>query len=878
MIESRPPLLARLLLTVVTPGRNRPFLIRDLAEEFGMLLAEGRSVRQARLWYWRQVLTSAPSIFERGSRRDSGSHVTPVTSLIQDIKYAARRLRARPRFTVPATLTLALGMGANTAIFSIANTVLLRPLPYQQPDRLFTLWESNRELGQSGYSVSPPTLIDLRRDNRVFSHVVAVASNSFELTGGSHPQQVSAVMASPEVFSLLGVGMSEGNGFPADADEPGSDRVVVLSHSFWQRWFGADRSAVGATLDLDGTDYRVAGVLREDFWFPQAADLWAPLAFGPDQLSEGMRGARYLQVYARLRPSVSIEQARSELTTLADQLGAVHANNAGWTFELKPLSDHLLEQYRRPLYLLLGAVGFVLCIACVNVVNLVLVRAAEGQRETVVRTALGATRLRLLRESLIENMMLALLGGALGAVVAFWTVAPLTRLAPEGIPRLDDVALDGAVIVFCLIVSLAVGLALTVVATVQRSHDDSDGTLRVAGARTGERSAHRLRQALIVAEVALSMVLLAGAGLMLRSHARLSRVDPGFRPEGVLTASLSLPRARYATPVDQLTFYDQMIESLSGVDGVEAVAATTNLPMAGSTMRFGFSIDDRPDIIQELRAEYHSASRNYFRAMGIALRGRSFQPSDVDRAPPVVIINEVMARRFWPDSDPLGERITVVSQGGPVSREIVGVMADVRHAGLASEPRLEVYVPLAQDPWPFINLVIKTARNDAGLATRLRDQLAVLDPALPLNALQPVGRLIAEWLAPLRFQMVLIGTFAALALLMALLGMYGVISYVVSRRTKEIGIRMALGADKRDVFKGVVGQAAALAATGIVLGTIGAAMLTRTLTAYLYEVSPTDPITFAAIALLVLAVSTAACLVPAGRAAGVDPVEALREE
>ncbi len=878
MIEPRPPLLARILLTVVTPRRNRPFLIHDLAEEFGMLLAEGRTVRQARLWYWRQVLTSAPSIFKRSSRRDSGSHVTPVTSLIQDIKYAARRLRIRPRFTVPATLTLALGIGANTAIFSIANAVLLRPLPYQQPDQLFTLWESNRELGLSGYRVSPPTLIDLRGDNRVLSHVVAVAGNSFELTGGSHPQQVSAVMASPEVFSLLGVGMSEGNGFPADADEPGSDRVVVLSHSFWQRWFGADRSAVGATLDLDGTDYRVVGVLREDFWFPQAADLWAPLAFGPDQLSEGMRGARYLQVYARLRPAVSIEQARSELTTLADQLGAVHANSAGWTFELKPLSDHLFEQYRRPLFLLLGAVGFVLCIACANVVNLVLVRAAEGQREIVVRTALGATRLRLLRESLIENTMLALLGGALGAVVAFWTVAPLTRLAPEGIPRLDDVGVDGGVVAFCLVVSLAVGLALTVVATVQRSHDDVDGTLRVAGARTGERSAHRLRQTLIVAEVALSMVLLAGAGLMLRSHARLSRVDPGFRPEGVLTASLSLPRARYAAPADQLTFYDQMIESLSGLDGVEAVAVTTNLPMAGSTMRFGFSIDDRPDITQELRAEYHAASPNYFRSMGIALRGRSFQPSDDDRAPPVVVINEAMARRFWPDSDPLGERITVVSQGGPVSREIVGVMTDVRHAGLASEPRLEVYVPLAQDPWPFINLVVKTAPNDAGLETRLRDQLAVLDPALPLNALQPMGRLIAEWLAPLRFQMVLIGTFAALALLMALLGMYGVISYVVSRRTKEIGIRMALGADKRDVFKGVVRQAAALAVTGIVLGTIAAAMLTRTLTAYLYDVSPTDPVTFAAIALLVLAVSTAACFVPAGRAAGVDPVEALREE
>ena len=878
MNRPKPPLLARLLLTITTPLRDRPFLIRDLAEEFEILLAEGCSVRKARLWYWHQALASVPSSLKRVRLHDSGRRITLLTSLIQDIKYAARRLRTRPRFTVPATLTLALGIGASTAIFSVANTVLLRPLPYQQPDRLFTVWESNRELGRSEYPVSPPTLIDIRRDNRVFSNVTAVASNSFELTGGRHPQQVSAVMASPEVFSMLGVAMISGSGFPADADEPGNDRVVVLSYAFWQRWFGAERGALGNTLELDGGNYRVIGVLPEDFWFPQSADLWAPLAFGPDQLSEGMRGARYLQVYARLQPSISIEQAQSELTALADQLGAVHPNNAGWTFELKSLSDHLLEEYRRPLFLLLAAVGFVLCIACANVVNLVLVRAAEGQRETVVRTALGATRWRLLRESLAENTMLALVGGSLGAVVAFWTVAPLTRLAPEGIPRLNEVGFDGGVIAFCLIVSLVVGLALTMVATAQRSPDGADGALRVAGARTGDKVTHRVRQTLIVAEVALSLVLLVGAGLMLQSHARLTRVDPGFVSHGVLTTSLSLPRARYATATDKVTFYSRLLESLSGLDGVESVAATTNLPMAGSTMRFGFSIDDRPETSQQLRAEYHAASSDYFHTMGIALRGRSFRLSDNSDAVPVVIINEAMARRFWPDSDPLGERITVVSQGGPVPREIVGVIADVRHAGLASQPRLEVYVPLAQDPWAFVDLVITTSRDDAAMAALLRDQLALLDAALPLNALQPMGRLIAEWLAPLRFQMVLIGTFATLALLMALMGMYGVISYVVSRRTKEIGIRMALGANRTDVFRGVVGRAAVLAVAGIVLGSIAASMLTRTLSAYLYEVSPTDPVTFSAIALLVLAVSAAACFVPAGRAAGVDPVEALREE
>ena len=883
MIERRPPFLAHLLLALVTPKSDREFLIRDLAEEFNILIAEGSSARAARRWYWHQALASVPwSLHRRGPNilGNSGSRVTRVTALIQDVKHAARKLRMRPRFTVPAILTLALGIGANTAIFSVANTVLLRPLPYQQPDHIFTVWENNRELGQSQYPISPPTLVDLQRDNRVFSHVVAAAQNSFELTGGSHPQQVSAILASPGVFSMLGVAMEVGVGFPATADLAGNDRVVVLSHSFWQRWFGADRRAIGEVLELDGGNYRVIGVLPESFWFPQSADLWAPLAFGPDELTEGMRGARYLHAYARLEPSTSIEQAQAESAMLAEQLGAVHPNNAGWTFELKPLSDHLLEEYRRPLFLLLVAVGFVLCIACANVVNLVLVRAAEGQRETVVRTALGATRGRLLWESFIENTMLASMGGALGVVAAFWTVAPLTRLAPEGIPRLNDVAVDGSVIALCVAVTLVVGVVLTAVAIAGRSPSDAHGALRVSGARTGDRSTHRMRQTLIVAEVALSLVLLVGAGLMLKSHVRLTGVDPGFRSEGMLAASVSLPRSRYATSEQRAAFFHDIIENYMVLDGVESVAATTNLPMAGSTMRFGFSIDDRPEAStnQQLRAEYHASSPGYFRTMGITLRGRSFRESDNGGAPPVVIINEAMARRFWPDSDPVGEHITVVSQDGPVSRLIVGVIANVRHAGLASEPRLEVYVPLAQDPWPFINLAIHTSRNNEALGSRMRDQLAALDPALPLNTLQPMDQLIAEWLAPLRFQMVLIGTFASVALLMALLGMYGVISYVVSRRTKEIGVRMVLGADRRHVFKSVVGQAAILALTGVVLGSAAALMLTRSLDAYLYEVSPTDPATFAAIAMLVLAVSAAACFVPAGRAAAVDPVEALREE
>jgi predicted permease len=773
-----------------------------------------------------------------------------------------------------------LGLGACTAIFGVAHAVLLRPLPYPLPDRLLTVWESNPEKGNRLSLVSPPTFLDVRQSAGAFSHVAAYGGNTFELTGLGYPQHVAAIAATPGIFSLLGVSMAVGSGFPREAEQPGGDAIVVLSYQFWRRWFGGDSDAIGRTLKLDGQDFRVVGVLPERFWFPAAADLWTPLAFGPAQITEGMRGARYLQTLARLKPGVSPEQARSEMTGLADHLGSAHPNNAGWGFQLESLHDHLVGDYRRLLVLLLGAVGFVLCIACANVVNLVMARANERRGEKLIRAALGATKLRLLRDALVENLLLALLGAAVAIAAAFWMVTPLVRLAPAAIPRLDQVAIDGWVIAFCLSLSLAVGLVLTLVARLSEPRDSDHAILRVSGARTAGHTGHRVRRLLIVGEVALSLVLLIGAGLMLRSFLRLHDVDPGFRTDGVMTASLSLPRARYASNEARVSFFRDLLAQTEILDGVVSVGATTNLPMAGSTMRFGFGIDGRADasLNERLAAEYHAASPGYFRTMGIALRGRSFVASDNSDGAPVVIINQSMARRFWPASDPVGERITVVSQDGPVSREIVGIVADVRHAGLASEPRLEVYVPLAQDPWPFVTVVARTVRGETLLTGQLRDQLLTLDQALPLSRVQPLERLVATWLAPLQFQLVLVGVFALVALLMAMLGMYGVISYVVSRRVNEIGIRMALGARQRDVLRNVAGEAIGLAGAGVVLGTAAAAVLTGSLASLLYEVSPTDPATFAAISLLVLAVASAACFVPAYQAARVDPICALRQE
>ncbi len=835
--------------------------------------------------WWQAVRDIAGSRFEQrpDSRRMDVPHPikrSAIESVGQNVRFAIRSLKRDPWFALIAVVTLALGVGVSTAIFSVANTVLLRPLPYPNADGVLTVWESNVEKGASQSLVSPPTYYDLRQNSQTLSHVAAFGDNAFELTGGTQPERIDAIMASPGVFSLLGVRMAEGNAFPPETQELGRHRVVVLGFGFWQRWFGSDRDAIGSTIRLDNEAYRVIGVLPEDFWFPEEADLWAPLSFGPDQLTEGMRGARYLQVLGRLAPDVSLNEARSEVAAVAEQLGELHPNNAGWSFELRSMHDHLVGEYRRPLFALMVAVGFVLCISCANVANLVLARSSERQREAAVRAALGASRLHLVREALTENLLLAIVGGIAGAIAASWAIAPLVRLAPAAIPRINEVALDAGVAAFCLSLSVVVGFVLTLVSQFGAPVKIEDEALRVAGAHTGGRARLRMRSALIVIEVALSLVLLVGAALMMRSFLTLNRVDPGFNTSGVVAASLSLPRTRYNTTEEKRVFYNDLEARLGQLNGVQAVGATTNLPMSGSSMNFGFAIEGVSEeaVGTRLVAEYHASSPGYFQAMGIALRGRPFRQSDDENAPPVVIINESMARRFWPQQQAVGERVTVVSQDGPVLREIVGVIADVRHRGLASQLRWEVYVPLAQDPWSFVTVAIKTAQAEPSLGPMVKNQLARLDPSLPFNSLLPIERLVARWHAPLRFQMTLVGLFACLALTMAALGIYGVISYVVSKRTNEIGIRMALGARLANVFSAVVGHGLGLAMGGVAIGTVVALALTRYVSSLLYEISATDPLTFASVALLVAVVAAVACFVPALRATRVDPVTALRQE
>ncbi len=671
--------------------------------------------------------------------------------------------------------------------------------------------------------------------------------------------------------------MRHGQAFPENVFPGADDQLAVVSSGFAQRWFGDPAGAVGSSLTLDDREHIIVGVLPGDFRFPEQADIWLPLTFAPDQLSDPMRGARYLNVLGRLKPGVSVEQAQADVDAVSLTLGEQHPNNRGWGVRLIGLHDLMVEDYRQNLILLQIAVGFVLLIACANVVSLVLARASDRLRDRTVKRALGATRLHLLHQSLSENLTLTLLGGVAGVVLAAWTVTPLVRLAPAAIPRIDDAAITWPVLLFCFGAAVGVALLMTLVQHLSERGWNSDTVLRVGSARAGYRQHHRTRGALIVLQVALSLVLLAGAGVMLRSFVRLGAVDPGFATENVLTVSLALPRSRYENASQQNQAFESMAERIGRLDGIEGVGLTTNLPMIGSAWPFGFSIDGRPPTDEQLVAEFHAVTPGYFDALGISVRGRGFDGSEGPETPAVVIINETMAARHWPDRSPLGERVTVVSQNGAVSREVVGIVADVKHAGLVADPKPEVYLPMAQDTWAFGLLVIRGNRDMHALWPDIRAELAAVDPTLPLT-MRPMTDIIARWTAPLKFQMILVGLFAAFALIMAALGIYGVIAYLVSMRTNEIGIRMALGAKPGAVFRSVVGQGLVLAGLAVPLGIAGALVVNRSLSSILYQVSPGDPMTLAGISALVVVVAMLACWLPARRAMRVDPMTALRWE
>ncbi|HYY56574.1 MAG TPA: ABC transporter permease [Pyrinomonadaceae bacterium] len=809
-------------------------------------------------------------------------------TLWQDLRYGLRTLSKTPGFTLAAVLALALGIGANSAIFSVANAVLLKPLPYSEPERLVMIWGDLFKPGLDEIGASAPEFNDYREQGHVFESLACYTEGGFNLSGEGEPERISGAYVSADLFPLLGVGPTLGRTFAVEEDQPGRDQVVVLSHSLWQRRFAADRSIVGKTVGINGKSMTVVGVMPSAFQFPdREVEIWKPLALDAEDRSEQSRGSHYLNVIARLKPGVSVEQAQAEIKGIAERIRQQHPDQYDNGFGAKIVSRHeqVVGPIRPVLLILLGTVGFVLLIACANVANLLFARAATREREMAIRTALGAGRWRIVRQLLTESLLLSLAGGAGGLLLALWGVDLLVALAPVDIPRLSEVRLDGRVLGFTLLVSLLTGGLFGLAPALRLSKPDLQESLKdgARGAGEGFRR-QRMRNLLVVSEVALSLVLLIGAGLMIRSFLQVQKISPGFNPDRVLTMRLSLPQSKYAEAKQQRAFFEQLTARVSALPGVESVGAVNFLPMSKSGNMWSFAIEGRGNAVGP-NLHFRMISPDYFRTLSIPLdRGRQFTEQDREGAPPVAVINETMARTFFPGEDPLGKRIKLASMTSPFPwLAVVGVVGDVKHYGLDEETKPELYVSYLQPLLPNFNvsslfLAVRTTAEPAGLAAAVRREVAVLDKDQPVADIKTMEERLSESVAPRRFNMLLLAIFAALALILAAVGIYGVMSYSVTQRTHEIGVRMALGAQGSDVLRLVVGQGMILALAGVALGLLGAFALTRVMKTLLFNVSASDPLTFAGVAFVLSAVALLACLIPARRATRVDPMEALRYE
>ena len=809
-----------------------------------------------------------------------------MENLIQDLRFGFRMLKSSPVFSLVAILALALGIGANTMIFSVVNALLLKPLPFAKSEQLTSVMVRDPETGALYGAYSYPNFADVRDRNHVFEKVSAYNGSTSFLQSGDEPEKIQGAAVSWNLFELLKVKPALGRTFTSDEEKEGGP-FIVLGYNLWQARFGADPAIIGKQLPMDGKQVTVLGIMPPGFKFPivgHDVDYWRPLAASIPKGALTARGAVFLGVVARLRDGVSLGQAQAEMSTLSTALSAEYPNeDPGMNIAVIASQDLLVRRIRPALLVLLGAVGFVLLIACANVANLLLARATVRKREIAIRSAMGASRWRVIRQLLTESLLLSMLGAVAGLLLALWGIDVLVAASPADIPRFGQIGLDANVLGFTAILATVTGILFGLAPAVTASGADINETLKDATrGMTGGLHRNRIRSAMVVSEIALSLILLVGAGLLIQSFRRLMNVSPGFNSDGVLTAALAVEPTRYPENKSRIEVFHQTLERVKATPGVAAAGVVYPLPLGGSAEVFTFDIGGRPPYQpgEEPIADRRCISGDYFRAMGIPIRsGRTFEDADRAESQQVVIINETLARRYFSGLNPIGQHLIPGEGSVPIDREIVGVVGDVRHQSLESETSPEYYVPYTQTEVDDLTLVLRTAGgNPAAIAPTLHDDIRAIDRGIPFYNVKTMNQLLSESNARRGFNTVLLAGFALLALVLAGIGIYGVMSYSVIQRTREIGIRMALGAQSKDVLSLIIRQGVVLAVVGLAVGLTSSLFITRVMSSLVFGVSTTDPMTYVFVALLLFVIVVAACYLPARRAARTDPTEALRCE
>jgi putative ABC transport system permease protein len=798
----------------------------------------------------------------------------------RDVRYALRMLVRTPVFSAVAILTFAVGIGVNTAVFSVVNGVLLRPLPYPEADRITLIWMDNRRQGIKEDITSYPTYMDWRNQSTSYEHMAAFRPTAFSLTGTTEPERLQGSFVTANFFDVMGIRPIRGRVFTVANETEGQDAVVVLSHGLWQRVFGGADDVLGRTMTLNGRPHEVIGVVPPELQWPNEAELWTPLA--PSQGARESRGGFWLPVMGRMKPGISPEQAQTEMSGISARLEEAYPQNRGFGAYVVPLHKQLVGEIERPLVILLASVGFVLFIACANLANLMLGRTSARRKELAIRTALGAGRARLLRQLVTEAFVLALLGGGIGLLLAYWSIVSFIAIGGGVIPRPDAIAIDGRVLAFTLALATLSALLSGLLPALYASRAAVADNLREGARQNTGTASHRTRSALVAAEIALALMLLTGAGLLIRTLWSMQRVDRGFSVERIATAAVSLPGTLYAGPAEVRTFYSRLLERVRALPGVESAATGTGVYQPLVTNSGIYSIEGRALPPPEERVEYpvEAVSPGFFETLGVSLAsGRTFGEQDHAEAPRVVIINETLAQAIWPGQDPIGRRMR---GGGEDSQApwmtVIGVIKDIRRADVQRTIRPELYMCALQVTPRTQRILVRTAGDPNAIVASLRREVQALNPQLPLFNIRTLDSEFGETLNQPRFQATLFGVFAAIALLLAAIGVYGVTSHAVSQRTQEVGIRIALGAERRDVLRLIVGQHLRPALVGVAIGLGSAVLLSRLLQSLLFGVGATDPLTFTSVALGLLGIAAVACWIPARRATRVDPLIALRAE